>query len=106
MLYKERSEEKGQKYLYLIEHLSLEVLIFVDESGIDSFLHRNYARSERGQPVLPEKSGKIFARESFVAGLHKNNVVAPICYQGTMGRTLFNFWLSNFLLTEIGKIKQ
>ncbi len=85
--------------------MSPEQLIFVDESGIDSFLHRDYARSERGQTVLAEKSGKRFARESFVAGLHKDNVVAPICYQGTMDSTLFNFWLSNFLLPEIGKGK-
>ena len=55
--------------------------------------------------MLAEKSGKRFARESFVAGLHKNNVVIPICYQGTMDSTLFNFWLSNFLLPEIGKGK-
>ena len=85
--------------------LNPENLIFIDESGIDSFLHRDYARSERGQPVLAEKSGKRFARESFVAGLYKNKVVAPICYQGTMNSTLFNFWLSNFLLPEIGEGK-
>lgn len=105
MLYKERSEKKRQKYLDLIKPLSPENLIFVDESGIDSFLNRDYARSKRGQPVLAEKSGKRFARESFVAGLHKNKVVAPICYQGTMDSTLFNFWLSNFLLPEVGKGK-
>ena len=40
-----------------------------------------------------------------MAGLHNNKVVAPICYQGTMDSALFNFWLSNFLLPEIGKGK-
>ena len=43
--------------------------------------------------------------ESFVAGLHNSKVVALICYQGTMDSTLFNFFLSNLLLLEIGKGK-
>lgn len=30
------------------------------------------------------------------------NIVAPFCYQGTMDNVLFNFWLSNFLLPQIG----
>ncbi len=38
----------------------------------------------------------------FVAGLVNKNIVAPLCYQGTMDSTLFNFWLSNFLLPQIG----
>ena len=40
-----------------------------------------------------------------MAGLHNNKVVAPICYQWTKDSALFNFWLSNFLLPEIGKGK-
>ena len=59
LLYKERSEEKRQNYLDIIEPINPEDLLFVDESGIDSFLHREYARSERGVPVLAEKSGKV-----------------------------------------------
>ena len=55
--------------------------------------------------VIGEKSGKRFARESFVSGLMNKSLVAPICYQGTMDSVLFNFWLSNFLLLEIGKGK-
>lgn len=86
----------------IVEPLNPESLVYVDESGIDSFAARNYAWSQRGKPVLGEISGKRFARESFVAGLNNNKVVAPICFQGTMDNILFNFWLANFLLPEIG----
>lgn len=65
-------------------------------------MSRDYAWSERGLPVIGERAGKRFARESFVAGLVNKNIVAPLCYQGTMDSTLFNFWLSNFLLPQIG----
>ena len=33
---------------------------------------------------MGEVSGKRFARERFVAGLKGKEVIAPICYQGTM----------------------
>ena len=47
-------------------------------------------------------SGKRYARESFIAGQVGNKIVAPFCYQGTCDTILFNFWLANFLLPEIG----
>lgn len=80
-------------------------MVYIDESGIDTFMSREYAWSERGQTVIGEKSGKRFARESFIAGLINKNLVAPMCYQGTMDSVLFNFWLSNFLLPVIGSGK-
>ncbi|AMQ28681.1 TPA: IS630 family transposase [Legionella pneumophila subsp. pneumophila] len=89
----------------LIEHLNPENIVYIDESGIDSFVSREHAWSERGKAVIGERSGKRFARESFVAGLINKKLVAPICYQGTMDRVLFNFWLSNFFLPEIGSGK-
>ncbi|HHX3463936.1 IS630 family transposase [Legionella pneumophila] len=86
----------------VIEQLNPEKLVYVDESGVDAYVSREYAWSERGLPVIGERAGKRFARESFVAGLMNKNIVAPFCYQGTMDNLLFNFWLSNFLLPQIG----
>jgi hypothetical protein len=54
-------------------------------------MSREYAWSKRGQAVIGEKSGKRFARESFIEGLTNKNLIAPMCYQGTMDRVLFNF---------------
>jgi isfu1 transposase len=86
----------------VIERLNPEKLFYVDESGEDAFVSRDYAWSKRGFPVIGERVGKRFARESFVAELMNKNIVAPFCYQGTMDNVLFNFWLSNFLLPQIG----
>lgn len=102
MLYKERCEDKGKHYISVIERLAPQKLVYVDESGINSFMSREYGWSQRGEVILGEKSGKRFARESFVAGLANNKIISPICYQGTMDSALFNFWLSSFLLPEIG----
>jgi len=77
---------------------SLNKLVFIDESGINQFLYREYGWSQRGQKVLGNISGKRYQRESFIAGLNNKKVIAPFCYTGICDSTLFNFWLANFLL--------
>ncbi len=48
-----------------------------------------------------EVSGRRYARESFIAGLIGNKIIAPLCYTGTCDSGLFNFWLENFLLPTL-----
>lgn len=79
----------------------MEKMVYVDESGIDTFISREYGRSHRGNIILGERSGKRFARESFIAGYKSKKHIAPFCYQGTMNTGLFNFWLVNFLVPSL-----
>lgn len=51
--------------------------------------------------MFGEKSGRRFARESFVAGLKNQKTIAPFCYSGTMDSELFNYWLVNFLIPDV-----
>ena len=85
-----------------IKQYSVEKLVYVDESGIDTFISRQYGWGLRGQKVLGEVSGKRYARERFVAALVNKKIIAPMCYQGTCDTNLFNFWLANFLLPILG----
>ena len=75
--------------------------IYLDESGINQFLHRNYGRSARGERVQGEISGKRFARESIIAALSQGKFLAPMCYQGTCNTELFNTWLEKVLVPEL-----
>lgn len=52
--------------------------------------------------VIGEISGRRYTRESFIAGLGSNKLIAPLCYTGTCDTILFNFWIKNFLLPELG----
>jgi len=61
----------------------------VDESGINKFLYREHGWAKRGKKVIGEVAGKRYMRESFIAGLVGNKVVAPLCYQGTCDTVLF-----------------
>ena len=78
-----------------------ESLVFVDESGIDSYISRTAGRAKKGQKVKGEKSGKRYARHSFVAAKCGKKILAPMTYKGTGNSQLFEKWVEKVLLPEI-----
>ena len=75
--------------------------IYLDESGINEYLHREYGRGLRGQKVLGEISGKRFARQSVISALFKGKFFAPMCFEGTCDASLFNTWLKEMLIPNL-----
>ena len=84
-----------------MDNLPPESLIYVDETGIDQCLYREYARSPRGQKVVAKISGKKFKRTNIVAGICLGEWVAPLEYSGTTDSALFEYWFENCLLKEV-----
>lgn len=80
-----------------------ESLIYVDETGIDQYLHRQYAYAPRGQIVNGRISGKKYKRTNIVAGICQSKWVAPLEYNGTTDSIMFEFWFENCLLKEIAQ---
>ena len=80
-----------------------ESLVYVDETGIDQCLYREYARAPRGQKVVAKISGQKFKRTNIAAGICQGKWVAPPEYTGTTDSVLFEFWFKNSLLKEITK---
>ena len=68
-----------------------EELVYVDETGIDTYLYRERARAKRGQKTIVCVSGRKFARQSIVAAKCGNDILAPFGYNGTCDTKLFNF---------------
>lgn len=102
-LYKERDEKKREEFKNQLEKIPEADRVYVDESGINEYLYRNMARSNIGEKVLGQVSGKRFARESFIAGKVQSKILAPFCYQGTCNTELFNTYLEKILLPEMKK---
>ena len=75
--------------------------MYVDETGIDQYLYRPYARAQRGIFVAGNISGKKYARTSIVAGQREKRIVAPLQYSGTMDSVLFGFWFQTMLLPSV-----
>jgi transposase len=99
--YKERDEKKRSAFLEQIACYPRDARVFVDESGIDSYLHRPYGRSKRGEVVFGEVSGKRYARDSFIAAKRESKILAPLCFQGTCNTKLFDLWVEQFLVPEL-----
>jgi transposase len=84
-----------------LNSIPLEKRLYLDESGINQHLCRKHGRSPRGKKVVGEISGMSFARESFIAGLSKGKLLAPMCFQGTCNTGLFNAWLEKMVVPQL-----
>lgn len=79
--------------------------MWLDESGIDEFLQRDYARAPRGKQVISEVYGRKYGRISVIAAWlpHTKEMVAPYVFQGYTDSERFNGWLKKCLLPELKK---
>jgi transposase len=84
-----------------LEKIPSEQRVYLDESGINEYLHREYARSLRGDKVFGEISGKRFARQSVISALFNGKFLSPMCFEGTCNTSLFNVWLKEMLIPNL-----
>ena len=79
--------------------------MFLDESGIDEFLQRDYARSKRGKQVISDVYGKKYGRTSVIAAWlpHSKEMIAPYVFDGYTDSKRFNGWLEKCLLPCLKK---
>ena len=83
--------------------LPQELLVYLDETGIEQCLYREYARAPCGEKVVTKISGKKFKRTNIVAGICEGKWVAPLQYEGSTDSVLFEFWFEHCLLNEVKK---
>lgn len=100
-MYKERNEIKRTQYTEQISSYGKENLVYVDESGVDSYVHRAYGWAKKGDLIYGDVSGKRFARESFIAAKCGSKILAPFCFKGTCDTLLFNLWVEEILVPEL-----
>lgn len=100
-IYRERDESQRKIFADKINGIPEDQLVFLDESGIDTFLYREYGRAKRGEKIMAEVAGKKFERQSIVAAQCGKNILAPLGYHGTCDAKLFNFWLEKMLVPDL-----
>lgn len=76
-------------------------MAYVDESGIDTYLYREYGYAPQGQQVFGQIRGRKYQRCGIVAAQMGDRILAPFQYNGTMDSSLFEFWFSNQLLPSL-----
>jgi len=73
----------------------------VDETGIDTYLYREYGWSQRGKLLMSSISGRKFERTGIVAAQMGKSILAPLAYDGTMNSLLFETWFERCLLPAL-----
>ena len=99
--YQEQDQAKVEEYLKAIENIPAEKIAYVDETGIDSCLYREYGRSKRGKKLYSKISGRKYRRTSIVAAQIAKRTIAPLQYSGTMNGNLFENWFESMLLPAL-----
>ena len=97
----EKNEELRSEFRELLESYPQYKLYYVDECGIDEYIHREYGYAPKGVPVDGKISGRKYKRTNIVAAKCCDKVVAPMIYSGTTDSTLFEYWFEYFLLKSI-----
>lgn len=96
--YKEQDPKKVEAYLEEIKDIPPENIAYVDESGIETYLYREYAYALRGEKVIDRISGRKFQKTNIVAAKLNDKIIAPLQYNGTTDAPLFEYWFEQRLL--------
>ena len=99
--YQEQDQQKVAAYQAEIKDIPPEKIVYVDESGIDTYLYREYGYAPRGQQVFGQVRGRKYQRCGIVAAQMGDRILAPFQYNGTMDSRLFEFWFSSQLLPSL-----
>ena len=86
-----------------IRDIPVNQIAYVDETGIDTYLSREYGWSERGKPLMGLVSGRKFKRTGIVAAQLGKSIIEPLQYSGTMDSALFETWFETRLLPNLPK---
>ena len=102
-IYKERDGKKRQKYLSWLERIDGHRRVYIDESGIESRIMREYGYSKRGVKILGRISGKRGKRISIIAGKVGKKIIAPLRFEGYTNSLLFESYVEKVLAPELEK---
>ncbi len=79
--------------------------MYIDETGIQGYIYREYAREPRGVKVYDKISGKKYKRTNIVAGKCGEKILSPLVYDGKMDSQFFETWFKDMFLNEVSKNK-
>ncbi len=80
-----------------------EKIAYVDETGIDTYLCRQYGYAQKGKLVRARIPGRKYARTGIVAAKLGDKIIAARKYKGTVNHELFEDWFENMLLPALPK---
>ena len=92
---------KVEEYLHAIADIDPDQIAYIDETGMDTCLYREYAYAPRGEEVIAQIYGRKYKRTSIVAAQIGKEIIAPLQYDGTMDSSLFEHWFEQLFLPSL-----
>ena len=96
--YLERDESKRQTLIEELANQVNEMIVYVDEAGMDNREDYTYGWNERGQRFHALKSGRRQGRVNMIAALCQGQLMAPFTVEGSCNRSVFEIWLETCLI--------
>ena len=97
----ENSQDKRDDYLNKIKDVDKENIVYIDESGIDHDISKEYGWCRKGEQLHAKKSGKYYKRTNVIAGIVNKQIIAPLVFYGSCNTELFTAWVEQFLIKEL-----
>ena len=101
--YQEKSPKKRAEYIAKVRKIPRKKRVYVDESGVNEHLQREFARAPRGEIIEDVKCGNKFNRVNIIGALCNEKYYGIQCYKQTTNSAFFEQWFENCLLKEIPK---
>ena len=102
-MYQERKESERSAFKEKIRDISIDDLIYMDESGMDDNEAYEYGYSKKGERCYGEKVARKRTRTTFIAGYSpsKKALCATFCFEGYTNQEVFLTWIKECLLREV-----
>lgn len=94
-----------QEYQEILKNIPKENLIYLDESGFDLTMKKEYGWKKRGQRLYDNKKGqRKYLKRITVISAYSNKtkkLIAPTYFEGNTNSQMFNLWLKEMLVPEL-----
>jgi transposase len=93
-----------EEYQKILKQIPQENLIYLDESGFDLNMKKEYGWKKKGQRLYDNKSGNRKNKRITVISAYSNqtkDLIAPIYFEGNTDTKIFNQWIQEFLIPEL-----
>lgn len=96
--YKEADPIKQAVFIEVIKDVAKDMLVYIDESGINTYLHRSHGYAKKGQKIYGKISGIKYSRENFIGAYVNGGLITAACYKDSCNKILFETWVEFFLI--------
>ena len=93
-----------EEYQKILNQIPKENLIYLDESGFDLNMKKEYGWKIRGKRLYDNKSGNRKNKRITVISAYSNKtkqLIAPMYFEGNTDTEIFNQWIEEFLIPEL-----